>query len=145
MATMTPASRPPVFNLPNQLTAARFVLAMVLFVLIACRAVGRGAWSSSPSPPSPTGSTATSPASKASPARWAASRSAGGQGADLRRLHLPAAVRRRRDGWLTPWMVTVVVARELIITGLRSSWKRTGRASAPTGWASSRWACSAPP
>src|SRR5688572_15619926 len=38
MATATP-TRPPVFNLPNQLTAARFVLALVLFGLIAY-----GAW-----------------------------------------------------------------------------------------------------
>ena len=33
MATASP-TRPPVFNLPNQLTAARLVLAVVLFVLI---------------------------------------------------------------------------------------------------------------
>src|SRR5882724_5147416 len=33
MATVTP-ERPQVFNLPNQLTAARFVLAIVLFALI---------------------------------------------------------------------------------------------------------------
>src|SRR5262245_61486651 len=33
MATVTPG-RPPVFNLPNQLTAARLLLAVVLFVLI---------------------------------------------------------------------------------------------------------------
>src|SRR5215831_3511329 len=33
MATVSP-SRPPVFNLPNQLTAARLVLALVLFCLI---------------------------------------------------------------------------------------------------------------
>src|SRR5712691_1863733 len=33
MATMTP-SRPPVYNLANQLTAGRLVLAIVLFVLI---------------------------------------------------------------------------------------------------------------
>ena len=33
MATVTP-SRPPVFNLPNQLTAARLGLAVVLFGLI---------------------------------------------------------------------------------------------------------------
>src|SRR2546427_9057645 len=33
MATATP-TRPSVFNLPNQLTAARFVLAIVLFVFI---------------------------------------------------------------------------------------------------------------
>src|SRR6266446_6081827 len=34
MATMTP-TRPPVFNLPNQLTTMRLVLAFVLFGLIA--------------------------------------------------------------------------------------------------------------
>ena len=35
MATMTPGTRrPPVFNLPNQLTLGRFVLALVLFALI---------------------------------------------------------------------------------------------------------------
>jgi CDP-diacylglycerol---glycerol-3-phosphate 3-phosphatidyltransferase len=35
MATITPPRRePPVFNLPNQLTAARLVLGIVLFVLI---------------------------------------------------------------------------------------------------------------
>ena len=51
-----------------------------------------------------------------------------------------------RPGWLTPWMVTVVVARELIITGLRSFLEIAGRArSGPTGWARSRWVCSAPP
>src|SRR5881296_2671787 len=33
MATLTP-SRPPVFNLPNQLTTSRLVLALLLFVLI---------------------------------------------------------------------------------------------------------------
>src|SRR6266542_2171333 len=36
MATATPA-RPHVFNLPNQLTFARFVLGVVLFVLIEVR------------------------------------------------------------------------------------------------------------
>src|SRR6516165_1822351 len=36
MATVTP-TRPHVFNLPNQLTAARFVLGLVLFALIELR------------------------------------------------------------------------------------------------------------
>jgi CDP-diacylglycerol--glycerol-3-phosphate 3-phosphatidyltransferase len=31
-----------------------------------------------------------------------------------------------REGWLTPWMVTVVICRELIITGLRSSLEAAG-------------------
>jgi CDP-diacylglycerol--glycerol-3-phosphate 3-phosphatidyltransferase len=34
MSTMLTPRRPPVFNVPNQLTAARFVLALVLFALI---------------------------------------------------------------------------------------------------------------
>ena len=34
MSTMMTPREPPVFNLPNQLTAARFVLALVLFILI---------------------------------------------------------------------------------------------------------------
>src|SRR5947208_2436211 len=33
-ATATPPKRPPVFNIPNQLTAARLGLGIVLFVLI---------------------------------------------------------------------------------------------------------------
>jgi len=37
MSTMTTPRRPPVFNLPNQLTAARFVLAFILFALIEYR------------------------------------------------------------------------------------------------------------
>src|ERR1700736_4519155 len=37
MATLSP-SRPPVFNLPNQLTAGRLVLGVVLFILIALHA-----------------------------------------------------------------------------------------------------------
>src|SRR4051812_48549197 len=36
MSTMTPPREPPVFNLPNQLTAARLVLGIILFVLIEC-------------------------------------------------------------------------------------------------------------
>src|SRR5476651_574048 len=32
--TVTPPKQPPVFNLPNQLTAARLVLGIILFVLI---------------------------------------------------------------------------------------------------------------
>ena len=53
------------------------------------------------------------------------SRSAGGQGADVRRLHLLAAV-GALQGLARPWMVTVVVARELIITGLRGFLENMG-------------------
>ena len=55
---------------------------------------------------------------------------------------LPGA---RSPAWLLPWMVTVVVARELIITGLRSSWRTVEHASERTGSAKSRWGCNAPP
>ena len=72
-------------------------------------------------------------------------RPAGGQGADLRGLHLPAA-RRRRRGWLTPWMVTVVVARELIITGLRSFLEnQRGDVRGRLARQAQDGACSAPP
>src|SRR6185295_1833778 len=33
-ATVTPPKQPPVFNLPNQLTASRLVLGIILFILI---------------------------------------------------------------------------------------------------------------
>jgi CDP-diacylglycerol--glycerol-3-phosphate 3-phosphatidyltransferase len=36
--------------------------------------------------------------------------------------------RGTEQGWLTPWMVTVVVGRELIITGLRSFLENQGAA-----------------
>jgi CDP-diacylglycerol--glycerol-3-phosphate 3-phosphatidyltransferase len=118
MATMTP-TRPSVFNLPNQLTAGRFVLAIVLFGLIALEA-----W------------------------LWCLVVFAVAAFTDwldgyLARLHnLTSSLGRVLDplvdkvlmcgtyifllplgfkeGWLMPWMVAIVVARELVITGLRS-------------------------
>jgi CDP-diacylglycerol--glycerol-3-phosphate 3-phosphatidyltransferase len=119
MATLTPSRRPPVWNLPNQLTAGRFVLAVVLFVLIAleswlwCLVVFAAAAFTD----------------------WL-------DGYLARRHNLTSTLGRILDplvdkvlmcgtyicllplgtaqGWLLPWMVTVVVARELVITGLRS-------------------------
>src|SRR5579885_930180 len=46
MATITPPSkRPPIVNLPNILTAARFVLALVLFVLVGLyEVIGPATW-----------------------------------------------------------------------------------------------------
>ncbi len=118
MATLTP-SRPPVFNLANQLTAARFVLALVLFVLIwaelwiSCIVIF----------------------ALAAITDWL-------DGYLARRHKLVSSLGRildplvdkvllcgtyvfllpqgYKEGWLLPWMVTVVVARELIITSLRS-------------------------
>ncbi|MBI1917069.1 MAG: CDP-diacylglycerol--glycerol-3-phosphate 3-phosphatidyltransferase [Planctomycetes bacterium] len=116
MATTTP-TRPPVFNLPNQLTASRFFLAIVLFVLIevqewrACLGVFV----------------------LASFTDWLDGYLARKQGlvSTLGRNLDPLVDKvlvcgayifllpYGNDKWLWPWMVTVVVARELVITGLR--------------------------
>ncbi|HWG44501.1 MAG TPA: CDP-diacylglycerol--glycerol-3-phosphate 3-phosphatidyltransferase [Gemmataceae bacterium] len=118
MVTMIPESRQRVWNLPNQLTASRFVLALILFVLIAaelwlwCLIVFVVAAFTD----------------------WL-------DGYLARRQNLTSTLGRILDPlvdkvlmcgvyicllpfgegkWLWPWMVTVVVARELVITGLRS-------------------------
>jgi CDP-diacylglycerol--glycerol-3-phosphate 3-phosphatidyltransferase len=119
MATVTPSRRQQVFNLPNQLTAARFVLAIVLFGLIAleswlwCLVVF----------------------AVAAFTDWLDGYLARRQGltSTLGRLLDPLVDKvlmcgtyisllplGNKEGWLLPWMVTVVVARELVITGLRS-------------------------
>src|SRR5262245_23108368 len=118
MATVTP-TRPPVFNLPNQLTFGRLVLAVVLFFFI-----GFELW---------IGCILVFAA--AAFTDWL-------DGYLARKHNLSSTLGRNLDplvdkvlicgayifllpygvirGWLLPWMVTVVVARELIITGLRS-------------------------
>src|SRR5581483_8450845 len=118
MATMTPA-RPPVFNLPNGLTLARLALAFVLFALISFEAWG---W-------------ALLVFLVAAFTDWL-------DGYLARVQNLTSALGRNLDplvdkvllcgafifllprgaeqGWLAPWMVTLVVARELIITSLRT-------------------------
>jgi CDP-diacylglycerol---glycerol-3-phosphate 3-phosphatidyltransferase len=128
MATLT-RSRPPVFNLPNQLTAARFVLALILFALIAyeqwlaCLAIF----------------------ALASVTDYL-------DGYFARKQGLTSTLGRNLDPlvdkvlvcgafiflipfgmepgaeehWLQPWMVTVIVARELIITSLRSFMENAG-------------------
>lgn len=123
MATMTtPPKRPPIVNLPNVLTASRFVLALVLFVLIGLNEViGPQTW------------------------LWclvvfvAASITDYFDGYYARKLGLTSTLGRNldplvdkvlicgaftfllvvKDSGLEPWMVVVVVARELIITSLR--------------------------
>jgi len=107
-----------VFSLPNQLTAARFVLALVLFALIAAQAWG---W-------------CLLVFAVAAFTDWL-------DGYLARTQNMASALGRildplvdkvlmcgtyisllplgNREGWLLPWMVTVVVARELVITGLR--------------------------
>src|SRR5262249_55082283 len=112
-------------NLPNQLTAARFGLALVLFVLINDRA-----W------------------------EWCTVVFAAAAVTDYldgyfaRRQGLTSSLGRvldplvdkvlicgayifllplgKEEGWLHPWMVTVVVARELVINSLRSFLENRG-------------------
>lgn len=118
MATVSP-SPPSVFNVPNQLTASRLVLSIVLFVLIEfelwlwCLAVF----------------------AVAAVTDWLDGYLARKQGvtSSLGRVFDPLVdkvlvcgayifllgIAADRTG-LLPWMVTVVVARELIINGLRS-------------------------
>jgi CDP-diacylglycerol--glycerol-3-phosphate 3-phosphatidyltransferase len=120
MATTT--QRPPsVFNLPNQLTTARLLLAFALFALIAaelwtwCLVVFV----------------------LAAVTDWLDGYFARMQGLSsaLGRVFDPLVDKvlmcgtfifllpfgsRENEGWLSPWMVTVVVSRELIITGLRN-------------------------
>src|SRR5260221_309336 len=119
MATVT--KQPPIVNLPNVLTASRFVLALVLFVLIGLNESIPGAW------------------------LWClvvfvvASVTDYFDGYYARKLGLTSTLGRNLDPLvdkvlicgvftflltvpqvgLAPWMVVVVVARELIITSLR--------------------------
>src|SRR5262249_35025604 len=117
MATAT-QPRSPVFNLPNQLTASRFVLGIVLFVLIEVRE--QWLW-------------CVVLFALAAATDWL-------DGYLARKLQLGSTLGRNLDplvdkvvvcgayifllplgaaaSGLVPWMVTVVVARELIITGL---------------------------
>src|ERR1700704_2480113 len=123
MSTMMTPREPPVFNLPNQLTAARFVLAIILFALIeynlwvACVAVF----------------------ALAALTDWL-------DGYLARKQGLTSTLGRNLDPlvdkvlicgafiFLLPvenagvdaWMVTVVVSRELIITSLRSFMENRG-------------------
>lgn len=122
MATITPP-RPPVFNLPNHLTASRLVLALALFVLIsfemwaACIVVF----------------------SVAAFTDWL-------DGYLARKQGITSTLGRNLDplvdkiltcgayifllpvkgAGLAAWMVTLVVARELVITGLRSFLEKEG-------------------
>jgi CDP-diacylglycerol--glycerol-3-phosphate 3-phosphatidyltransferase len=131
MATLTP-SRPSVFNLPNQLTTARLGLAFVLFGLIDFQA---WLW-------------CVLVFAVAAATDWFDGYLARKQGlstalgrifdplvdkvlicgAYIFLLVVPDAdgkVLSARTG-LLPWMVTVVVARELIITGMRSFFENRG-------------------
>jgi len=123
MATVT-STRPHVFNLPNQLTAARLVLGLVLFALIEVR--GLWLW-------------CLVIFAVAAVTDWL-------DGYFARKQGLVSTLGRNLDplvdkvvicgafifllteprAGLVPWMVTVVVARELIITSLRSFLENQG-------------------
>jgi CDP-diacylglycerol---glycerol-3-phosphate 3-phosphatidyltransferase len=122
MATMTPR-HPPVFNLPNQLTASRFALGLVLFAFIAlewwlgCIVIFAAA----------------------AVTDWLDGYFARKQGltSTLGRVLDPLVDKVLIGGayifllpvpgsGLVAWMVTLVVARELVITGLRSFMENRG-------------------
>ncbi len=126
MAVTSPG-RPPVFNLPNQLTTSRRVLAVVLFGLIAAQA---WPW-------------CVPVFAIAAVTDWLDGYLARRQGltSTLGRVFDPLVDKVLICGayifllgvpdagaaaGLAPWMVTVVVARELIITGLRSFMENRG-------------------
>jgi CDP-diacylglycerol--glycerol-3-phosphate 3-phosphatidyltransferase len=123
MATITP-TRPAVFNLPNQLTASRFVLAIVLFVLISLGDSWIGC---------------TLLFALAAATDWLDGYLARKQGltSTLGRILDPLVDKvliggayifllKVKESGLEPWMVTVVVARELVITSLRSFLENQG-------------------
>jgi CDP-diacylglycerol--glycerol-3-phosphate 3-phosphatidyltransferase len=123
MATATP-TRPPVFNVPNQLTAARFFLAVVLFMLIALEDY----WVE-----------CTAVFAVAAFTDWLDGYLARKQGlsSTLGRILDPLVDKVLicgayvfllpvKDSGLVPWMVTVVIARELVITSLRSFLENRG-------------------
>src|SRR5438876_10625439 len=123
MATAAPKREPPVFNLPNQLTALRLVLGLVLF---AC--IDQHLWIVS-----------IVIFALAATTDWL-------DGYLARKQGLVSTLGRNLDplvdkvlvcgayifllpvhgAGLTAWMVTVVVARELIITGLSSFMENRG-------------------
>ncbi len=127
MATVTPKT-PPVINLPNLLTTGRLGLAIVLFILIGIPAdlPGRWLW-------------CIGIFALAAFTDWL-------DGYLARKQGLTSTLGRNLDplvdkvltcglyifllpvdgAGLSPWIVTVVVARELIITGLRSFLEQGG-------------------
>ncbi|MSQ95288.1 MAG: CDP-diacylglycerol--glycerol-3-phosphate 3-phosphatidyltransferase [Gemmataceae bacterium] len=128
-ATATPPREPPVFNIPNQLTAGRLVLGIILFVLIEhhewlwCIAIFALAsftdWLDG------------------YVARLQCITSTLGRNLDplVDKVVICGAyifLLQQRDSaglpnsGLTPWMVVIVVSRELIITGLRSFLENLG-------------------
>jgi len=115
---MTPTPRSDLLSIPNQLTLSRLGLSAVLFVLIA---VESWVWCLVVF-----GIAALTDWLDGYLARRLGQASALGRSLDPlidKVLTCGAFIfllpRGIHEGWLVPWMVTVVVARELIITGLR--------------------------
>jgi CDP-diacylglycerol--glycerol-3-phosphate 3-phosphatidyltransferase len=140
MATLTP-TRPSIFNLPNQLTAARFVLGVILFVLIACEswiwclivfslAVVTdwldGYLARKQGLVSTLGRNLDPLVDKVLICGAYIFLLPFGMSRDLVALAPPGEVEVWMLPWLQPWMVTLIVARELIITGLRSFMENHG-------------------
>jgi len=122
-STATPPKEPPVFNLPNQLTAGRLVLGIILFVLIEhdqwlwCIVVFALA--------------AVSDWLDGYIARKQGLTSTLGRNLDplVDKVVICGAyifLLREPESALTPWMVVIVISRELIITGLRSFLENLG-------------------
>jgi len=122
-ATSSRPAEPPILNLPNQLTASRFVLAIGLFILISFE---EWAWS-------------LLVFAVAAFTDWLDGYLARKQGlvSTLGRNLDPLVDKILmcgaftfllpvKDAGVTPWMVTVVVARELVVTGLRSFMENRG-------------------
>ncbi len=126
-ATSPRRAEPPILNVPNQLTASRFLLAIGLFILISFE---EWAWS-------------LLVFAVAAFTDWLDGYLARKQGlvSTLGRNLDPLVDKILmcgaftfllpvKDGGVTPWMVTVVVARELVVTGLRSFMENRGAAFA---------------
>ena len=121
--TVTPPKQPPVFNLPNQLTAARLVLGIILFVLIEhdqwLWCIGIFALA------------AFTDWLDGYVARLQGITSTLGRNLDplVDKVVVCGAyifLLRHEQSGLTPWMVVMVVSREFIITSLRSFLENLG-------------------
>lgn len=125
VARDAPPRDPPVLNLPNGLTATRFVLALVLFVLISYQA-----WLSAAVV---FAVAALTDYLDGYFARKQGLTSTLGRNLDplvdkvlICGAYIFLLPKGLDDGWLYPWMVAVIVARELVITSLRSYMENRG-------------------
>lgn len=122
-ATATPPKKPAIFNLPNQLTAGRLVLGIILFVLIEHEewlwCIGVFALA------------ALSDWLDGYIARKQGITSTLGRNLDplVDKVVICGAyvfLLKHPASGLTPWIIVIVVSRELIITGLRSFLENLG-------------------